>query len=315
MKGPVIEGRVTLEVWELPNKKRGATGSQWLYFTADDEAYMGLSRKHPTDMAADELLAGLERVDDDIYPEVASIDASITVAPETLGTTGIYIKRPGSTWFYLPEEFSKEGFGSECRDGGEASGKRGFLNEVLTMEKLSKRPHPYIVRYLGCRIRRGRITAIVLEALQWTIGTYAQDQPSRFAQLDKEAFLAGLESASKFMHSLGLAHNDIHASNIMVRQADDGTVTPVLIDFDTSAPLGARLPFIPSTPFARKDDPERHLSLVKHDEYSLTCLRDWWAQAEQYVRELDSEKEAGVTVDCDEDSDGECEPGIDSDEV
>ena len=52
-----------------------------------------------------------------------------------------------------------------------------------------------------------------------------------------ERWAEGLRVAQAYLHSLGLAHNDINPYNIMVRE--DGT--PVLIDFGSCQPFGGRL--------------------------------------------------------------------------
>jgi serine/threonine protein kinase len=153
------------------------------------------------------------------------------------------------------------------------------------LERVSKAPHPYIVRFLGCRIRRGRITAIILESLRWTLWDYAHKRPNEFAQLDKEAFLAGVESAVDYIHSLGLAHNDINPFNIMVREADDASCSPVLIDFDSCGPFGCRLLTGGTPGFVDIEDPEPFVSLKRHDEFALGRLREWWDE-EHKVEEL-----------------------------
>lgn len=76
------------------------------------------------------------------------------------------------------------------------------------MEQLSRTPHPNIVKYHGCHIARGRITAIVLERLDQTLAQYVST--ADFQQLDKARFIAALVSALDHLHSLGLAHNDIN---------------------------------------------------------------------------------------------------------
>lgn len=112
--------------------------------------------------------------------------------------------------------------------------------------------------------------------MNWSLRSYGADWPSEFAQLDKEAFLYGVESAFGFMHSLGLAHNDTNPQTIMAREAEDGTSTPVLIDFDFTAPFGTQ-PILGGTlGFMSKKDPKARVSLRRHDEYSLKRLRARW---------------------------------------
>ncbi|KAK4122383.1 hypothetical protein N657DRAFT_657210 [Parathielavia appendiculata] len=164
--------------------------------TPVEEVYFGQSSKKNREMTLAQYQAALERVEDaKIYPACpAGID--LTIAPENLDHSCAYIERPGL-----------------CTN--------------------SKMPHPDIVNYHGCRVRRGRITAIVLEQLNCTPTQYAS--APAFQTLDKVRFFEALESAVYYLHSLGPAHNDIDPDNIMVM---DGI--PVLIDFGSLAAYGER---------------------------------------------------------------------------
>lgn len=161
-------------------------------------------------------------------------------------------------------------------NGDDVETKDQLLQDVLILEKLAQRQHPYIVRYLGSRVRRGHITGIVLEALHWNLYEYAHSRPAAFAKLDKEAFLAGVESAVRFLHSLGFVHNEINPRNVMVREDEDGASWPVLIDFDSCGPFGHDMECAGSPGFSASDDPEQFVSLQRHDEYSIDRLRKWW---------------------------------------
>ena len=88
-----------------------------------------------------------------------------------------------------------------------------------------------------------------------------------FEQLDTAEVLRALESAVDYIHSLGLAHNDINPDNIMVK---DGL--PVLIDFGSCQPVGKRLQSL-GTPGWYEEI--FYTSEKKHDTYSLTKLREW----------------------------------------
>lgn len=101
--------------------------------------------------------------------------------------------------------------------------------------------------------------------------------PDMFSRIDRDAFLAGVESAVRYMHSLGLAHDDISPYNIMVREDDDdGSYSPVLIDFGSYGRFGYRLLSSGPPGFADVEDPEKGVSLKRHDEYLLGRLREWW---------------------------------------
>ncbi|KAK3308402.1 kinase-like domain-containing protein [Chaetomium strumarium] len=246
----------------------------WYHFTSNDEAYFGSSKKRQCDIMLEEFVDGLERIDDDsIYPELPQ-NAHITTAPDKLDDGAVYVKRSGLRRYKVDEP-------DDC------GAKQQMLMEALIMEEISKTPHPYIVRYYGCKVHRGRITGIALEKLGRTLDMCAykmsvgddddnDESRTKFEDLDKEAFLAGVESAIKFLHSLGLAHNDISPANIMLREADDGSCMPVLIDFDSCAPFGERLMTFGTAGFSDEDDKEWGISHKKHDEFALQRLREWW---------------------------------------
>ncbi|KAM7184711.1 hypothetical protein V8F33_012825 [Rhypophila sp. PSN 637] len=88
---------------------------------------------------------------------------------------------------------------------------RSILKETLIIAQISKNPHPYIIKYYGY----------------------------------------GVESAVKYLHSLGLAHNDINPDNIIVKDGMPSLGTPGWYDelFYTSK--------------------------KKYDIYSLKKLEEW----------------------------------------
>jgi serine/threonine protein kinase len=142
---------------------------------------------------------------------------------------------------------------------------KSVFDETLIMEQISQSPHPNIIKYHGCRVRRGRITAIVLERLDCTLTQYISTPA--FQGLDKARFIEALESAVDYLHSLGLAHNDINPYNIMVR---DGM--PVLIDFGSCQPFGMRLQSLGSPGWCEETF---FTSEKKHDVFSMGKLRQW----------------------------------------
>ncbi|KAF8858152.1 hypothetical protein BDZ45DRAFT_674123 [Acephala macrosclerotiorum] len=224
--------------------------------THDEEVFFGQSSKNKREMTLAEYSAALERIrDDEIYPEVPT-DAQLKVAPESLDDSSAFIKRPGLNCYetmkgsnYIP---------------------RALLDETLIMEQISKSSHPNIVGYYGCRVKRGRITAILLERLDQTLTQYASTPD--FQQLDKVKFIEALESAVDYLHSLGLAHNDINPDNIMVKDRK-----PVLIDFGSSQPFGKRLQSLGTKGWYEE---LFFTSERKHDTYSLSKLREWLQKPE-----------------------------------
>ncbi|KAI0884138.1 kinase-like domain-containing protein, partial [Annulohypoxylon maeteangense] len=138
-----------------------------------------------------------------------------------------------------------------------------ILNETVIMERISANPHPNIIRYFGCRIKRGRITALVLERLDMTLTQFCQTPA--FKQLDLVKFYEATESAVRYLHSLGLAHNDINPDNIMLK---DGM--PVLIDFGSCQPFGVNLQSLGTEGWYEE---LFVTSEKKHDDFSLRKLQ------------------------------------------
>ncbi|KAK4115649.1 kinase-like protein [Canariomyces notabilis] len=143
-----------------------------------------------------------------------------------------------------------------------------MLDELRALERIAQNPHPNIIRYHGCRVRRGRITGIVLDRYEKNLDQYIQ----RVGPLvDKAPFMDALEDAVRHLHSLGLAHNDINLSNIMVNDAG----MPVLVDFGSCKWIGARLGPSGGTPGFAENDGEFDTSEASHDPFGLVKIREW----------------------------------------
>ena len=257
-KSPVALGLQDLTILEAFDQ--GATVAKYVTFylvTAEDEVYFGQLFKPKKEISLEEYNAALEHVpDSEIYPEVPP-DTALTIAPTDLDDTSAFIKRSGLNCY---EDMKGTNFVPN-----------GVLEETLIMEQLSQTQHPNIICYLGCRVRRGRITSICLEQLEHTLMQYIHEPV--FAALDKTKFVDALESAVAYLHSLGLAHNDINPYNIMVRE--DGT--PVLIDFGSCQPFGGRLQSLGSPGWYEE---MFFTSQAKHDEFALKKLREWLEKPE-----------------------------------
>jgi len=122
-----------------------------------------------------------------------------------------------------------------------------FACEIKRLEQLARHTtHPNLVHYYGCRVRNGRITAAILGRVPGdTLMNYAK--AGKTIQ-DKEAFLRALESAVHHLHNaVGLVHNDIQPTNIMV--SPDGT-TPTLIDLGSASPEGEEIIHCPVCVFS-----------------------------------------------------------------
>ncbi|KAJ5739768.1 hypothetical protein N7533_012552 [Penicillium manginii] len=135
------------------------------------------------------------------------MEPSFTLAPDPL-PPNTYIKKP-SILHYSDTHASL--------DLG-----RHILTEIEACEVLRKSPHPNVARIL----------AVLLRTYFMTLSQRMREA----ATFDKSLCLRGIEDGVRHMHSLGLVHNDLNPSNIMM----DGN-RPVVINFDSCKREGDRL--------------------------------------------------------------------------
>ena len=153
----------------------------FLWETEDDEVFFGRASSSD-EMILNDYIKALHPVPDaDLFPEVPA-GTSLTIATDD--QTPSFCKRPG-LFQYEP--------------GRNTGTPKLVLDETLIMETLSKNPHLNIIRYRGCRVRRGRITGILLEQHQTTLEHFVFGP--EFKDLDHDAFLAAVESAVAHLHA------------------------------------------------------------------------------------------------------------------
>lgn len=225
-------------------------------FQQDDKAYAGtldrdMDLESESAMYAQFWMTGAERVPNkNIYPRLP-VDQPITLAPKRLDKKLLHVKR-SAVLNHVPVGQVEPGF----QDKGQ------MLSEALVMETLSKRaPHPTIVRYLGCRVFRWRITAIDPGTSQLHAGGLCLPNASQVCPAGQGG-LPGRRRVGRQVSpyvpspktciylctsnrdcnmspdSLGFAHNNINEYNVMVHEADDGSCTAVLIDLCSCGPFG-----------------------------------------------------------------------------
>jgi hypothetical protein len=135
-----------------------------------------------------------------------------------------YIKRPNLLSYYPTNSTNKVRIAEEV------------LQEVQVCESLRLQPHPNIAEYTGCEVQDGKISGICFKQ-------YNQSLQQRLnpGHLNKRAFARsvcldekwcniiaeGIKNGLDHVHALGLVHNDITPSNIMLDERD----TPIIIDF------------------------------------------------------------------------------------
>ncbi|KAJ4248759.1 hypothetical protein NW762_012597 [Fusarium torreyae] len=244
-----LQDLTIIEAWDTKaNKPKYVT---FYLVTPDEEVFFGHSTKNKRGLSFADFTAALQHVkDEEIYLQIPK-DLDLEIAPDNLDIDSVYRKIPGLNNY-------------ETLKGTDFIPKE-LLVETLTMEQVSRTPHPNIVGYHGCRVKRGRITSIVLERLEQTLQQYSNS--SEFEKLDKPKFLEALESAVDYIHSLGLAHNDNNPHNIMV---NDGM--PVLIDFGSCQPIRKQLQSLGTDGWYGE---LFFTSEKKHDTFSLNKLRGW----------------------------------------
>ncbi|KAK3356483.1 kinase-like domain-containing protein [Lasiosphaeria hispida] len=269
---------------EDPNTILGVKYSRWVLGSArgNDILYMGriMGDNLPSEHSLEQIQEALLPVPADrIFPPLPiqwwRVRTVVTVADDWDEEPGpdIYLKRP---WL--------QGFDErpDSAVGGSVQVAVWFAHEIKQLEQLARfPPHPNLIRYHGCRVRKGRITGALLGRVPGNdLWTHLQAGKT----VDKEPFLTTLASAVDHLHNVvGLVHNDIHPSNIMV--SPDGV--PTLIDLGSAHPVGEEMKI--GVPFEcwggdpLDMDPETHYdgpggsptSRKSRDLASLHHLRTW----------------------------------------
>ena len=143
------------------------------------------------------------------------------------------------------------------------------MEEAEVMEVVASQPHQNIIGYHGCHVRRGYITGLVLDQHPHDLKNYLG---SGHSIQNKELFMELLESAIHHLHSLGLAHNDLNPTNVLL--ADDGR--PILIDFGSARRIGEKLSTSRGTKGWISCAMEDYTtSETQHDIFALAKLRVW----------------------------------------
>ena len=225
----------------------------------DDRVYFGQIFKRLQDISPPEFTAALIQVPDgDIYPELAAhSDLRVAEVPDPI-PDHIHLKRPCFSYY---DEYKEQGMTIRIPNL--------LLEEIHVLEALSEEPHPGIVKYYGCRVRRGWITGIALEQHWGDLKSYvrAREEPP----IEEGRFFAALESAIRHVHSCGFAHNDIKPSNILL----NAERMPVLADFNSCRPIGKELRYSRGTPGWTDPDDPWDTSEIWHDWYGVERVREW----------------------------------------
>lgn len=162
------------------------------------------------------------------------------------------------------------------------------LTDIKACEILRRSPHRNIAQYYGCQVRNGRVTGLCFTRYPETLmqrvnpGHLSKDDfcvSAPRSQKRMHHYLKGIESGICHMHSLGLIHNDINPSNIMITEDD----SPVIIDFDSCLPEGTPLGLTKRT--FQWHNPMDQFSKTSNDIWSFreTCIWLTGASNERYT--------------------------------
>ncbi|KAK4107089.1 kinase-like protein [Canariomyces notabilis] len=233
--------------------------TEFHYIDEDDVVYHGQLKMDKLKISLEQFKSALQRIpDEELYAQLP-LDANYTLASDDADENTFYFKRPNIFHYDRYKE-------NDSLDSFPIM----MLEEIKALELVSQHPHPNIVKYHGCRVRRGRITAIVLDKHPQSLRDIADD--NALGTLDREAFMAALESAVKHLHSLGLAHNDINPRNILV----DANGMPVLADFGSCNRIGEKLGLSRGTRgWIEGDMKDYTTSEARHDTFAVEKIRAW----------------------------------------
>lgn len=140
-----------------------------------------------------------------------------------------------------------------------------MMNEILVYEILKDNPHPNIAIYTGCVVSGDLIRGLCFMRYKMTLAERLRDSKA----FDHGICLREIEAGIRHLHSLGLVHNDINPSNIMISEND----RPVIIDFDTCYQNGEKLGSKAGTWGWFSDDSE--FSKFENDFLGLAKLREY----------------------------------------
>lgn len=201
------------------------------------------------DLTAQDVRANLRMIPDhDVFPKMTQ---EFTLLPQHSNVTELFLKRPQI--HCLLEEF------------GGSIVPQMLLEEVQVMELLARHPHPNIVPYHGCVVKRGYITGIAITRYEKILDHRFHNNASH---LDLDRFERQCRDGIDHIHSLGLAHNDLNPSNIALDSHDN----PVIIDWGSCKEFGELL-LSAGTPGWIED--EFDVSRKEHDLFALDKIMAW----------------------------------------
>jgi serine/threonine protein kinase len=112
-----------------------------------------------------------------------------------------------------------------------------LVHEAEVYELLQNHLHPNIMGFQGSLVMNGRVRGLCLDKYDETLSErWESSKP-----LDVEACMKEIKAGVEYLHLLGLAHNDVKPSNILLKYADGSGDMLAISDFETCYPEGAKL--------------------------------------------------------------------------
>lgn len=272
------------EIWRSTNSGKEEFVYTTISATVDDRAYVGRLAERIEDVDEGDVLSALESVPlEAIYP---SFGEGMMKAP-AFDPSKHYLKAPSFTWDDCQPGVT---FVADCvlsevnvferlqKHQGEMRSREGF-DAPSSTSNLGSPPAsltcPNIIAYHGCVTKDDRITRICLERADGNIVDVIESstKPPDLAKL-----ISDVKAGIDFIHSLGMAHNDINPDNICIV---DGRA--VIVDFDGCLPFGEKL--------------MKGVSIVRnHLDYPISAAENDWRGLEDLESFLASLRQGNASA-------------------
>ncbi|KAJ5159178.1 uncharacterized protein N7500_008829 [Penicillium coprophilum] len=260
---PQLEILEMNEVFEDINGSFGFAGTLLVY-RMNGQLYHGMlkARSYPSTMVNPADLTNIIQIPFSAYSPLYAMELTRAHDPLPKDT---HVKRPQLNSY---DQISQSPHPNAIAES--------MLAEAKVCELFLQHPHPNIAKYHGCQVAGDRITGLCFTKYSHTLMKEVnpgalmkrRSRSTRETIKDYSAGLAGVESGLRHLHSLGLVHNDINPSNIMLD--GDGLV---IIDFGSCRPIGESMEGSGGT--YEWYDEKTQLSLPENDLNALEEIRIW----------------------------------------
>ncbi|KAF2871233.1 hypothetical protein BDV95DRAFT_57344 [Massariosphaeria phaeospora] len=148
------------------------------------------------------------------------------------------------------------------------------------MEEITSPNSSYGSSPPGCKVANNRIIGLCFKKYTGSLqdrlnpgilnkSAFILSQDRVQLRIRASRYLPQIEEGIRYLHSLGLIHNDINPANIMLSENE----SPIIIDFETSCAPGKDLGMAKRT--YGWCDPQVNISQVCNDLDALAELRVW----------------------------------------